>query len=90
MPRPVLSPPPSLIQQFEDKWRKWMNDLYDRVRPGPFPLTGYTVATLPPAGEHAGSDFSSLVYVSDEAGGATLAFSDGVQWRRVTDRASVS
>lgn len=30
------------------------------------------------------------VYVSDEAGGATPAFSSGGQWLRVTDRAVVS
>lgn len=32
----------------------------------------------------------ALVHVSDEAGGAVLAFSDGSNWRRVTDRAIVS
>lgn len=31
-----------------------------------------------------------LVYVRDEVGGATLAFSDGVNWRRVQDRVVVS
>lgn len=45
----------------------------------------YTVATLPSAGQ-AGE----MVFVSDEAGGAVLAFSDGAAWRRVTDRAVVS
>ena len=45
----------------------------------------FTVATLPnviPAGQ--------IIYVSDEAGGAVIAFSDGVDFRRVTDRAIVS
>lgn len=48
-------------------------------------LEVYTVATLP-------SDVSEgqVIYVSDETGGATLAFSDGTNWRRVTDRAIVS
>lgn len=32
----------------------------------------------------------SLVFVIDEAGGAVLAFCDGTNWRRVTDRAVVS
>lgn len=45
----------------------------------------YTVATLPSA-----STAAQIIYVSDEAGGATLAFSDGTNWRRVTDRAIVS
>jgi hypothetical protein len=45
----------------------------------------YTVATLPSAGE-AGQ----FVFVADETGGATMAFSDGTDWRRVQDRAVVS
>jgi hypothetical protein len=45
----------------------------------------YTVATLPSAvGEGA------VIYVSNETGGAVLAFSDGTNWRRVTDRAIVA
>jgi hypothetical protein len=45
----------------------------------------YTVATLPSA-ETAGQ----VIYVSNEAGGAVIAFADGTNWRRVTDRAIVS
>ncbi|QDP66984.1 MAG: putative tail fiber protein [Prokaryotic dsDNA virus sp.] len=48
-------------------------------------LQSYTVATLPsvsPAGQ--------MIYVTDETGGAIPAFSDGTDWRRVTDRAIVS
>lgn len=41
-----------------------------------------------PAAATAGA--GALVHVSDEAGGATLAFSDGTSWRRVADRAVVS
>jgi hypothetical protein len=44
----------------------------------------YTVATLP--GQLAGA----MIYVSDESGGATMAFSDGTNWRRMSDRAIVS
>lgn len=44
----------------------------------------YTVATLP--GHSAGG----MIYVSDESGGATMAFSDGTNWRRCQDRAVVS
>ena len=32
----------------------------------------------------------ALIYVWDDAGGAVLAFSDGTDWRRVTDRAVIS
>lgn len=31
-----------------------------------------------------------VVYCTNDVGGATLAFSDGVNWRRATDRAIVS
>lgn len=48
----------------------------------------FTVATLPPAADWGPSN--RLTYVSDESGGAVLAFSDGANWRRVTDRAVVS
>lgn len=49
-------------------------------------LTSYTVATLPSASSNA----RKLIYVSDETGGAVPAFSDGTNWRRVTDREIVS
>ena len=48
-------------------------------------LPTYTVTTLPNASTPA-----QLIYVSDESGGATVAFSDGTNWRRVQDRAIVS
>ena len=46
----------------------------------------YTVSGLPSAATYP----RGLIYVSNEAGGAVLAFSDGSNWRRVTDRAVVS
>lgn len=47
----------------------------------------YLVASLPTIG-----DFSAgaVIFVPDEAGGSVIAFSDGTNWRRVTDRAIVS
>lgn len=45
----------------------------------------FAVANLPDASIPA-----RVIYVSDETGGAVLAFSDGTNWRRVTDRAVVS
>lgn len=45
----------------------------------------YTVATLPSA-----NPAGRVIYISDEIGGAVLAFSDGTNWRRVTDRAIAS
>ena len=46
----------------------------------------YTVAGLPSAATYP----RGVVYISNEAGGATLAFSDSTNWRRVQDRAVVS
>jgi len=48
-------------------------------------LASYTVTTLP-----SPSVAGTLIYVSNESGGAVPAFSDGLAWRRVTDRAVVS
>jgi hypothetical protein len=58
---------------------------------GPVPLPSVTVAELaasPPKYRPGGEP--RLVFVSDESGGATLAFSDGAAWRRTSDRAVVS
>ena len=49
----------------------------------PFPT--FTVATVPSA-----AVAGKMIYVSDESGGAVMAFSDGTNWRRVTDRVVVS
>jgi hypothetical protein len=48
-------------------------------------LTPFAKASLPAATTRGG-----LIYVTDETGGAMPAFSDGTNWRRVTDRAIVS
>ena len=50
-------------------------------------LKSFTVAGLPTASSQGAG---ALAYVSDETGGAVLAFSDGSAWRRVTDRTVVS
>ena len=52
----------------------------------PLILPTYTVAGVPSAPTNA----RGLIYVSNETGGATVAFSDGTNWRRVQDRAIVS
>jgi microcystin-dependent protein len=53
---------------------------------GPLAVSSYTVATVPSASASEGQ----IIYVSNETGGAVLAFSDGTNWRRVTDRAIIS
>ncbi|MEI9989905.1 MAG: DUF2793 domain-containing protein [Rhizomicrobium sp.] len=52
---------------------------------GPVGVASYTVAALP-----SPAQAGQIVYVGNESGGAVLAFSDGANWRRVTDRAVVS
>lgn len=65
----------------------WLNDIdadvYGQV---PRILPSYTVATVPAAASYTGG----LIYVTDETGGAVPAFSDGTNWRRVTDRTIIS
>lgn len=48
-------------------------------------VASHVVASLP-----AATTAGRIIYVSNETGGAVLAFSDGTNWRRVTDRAVVS
>jgi hypothetical protein len=50
-------------------------------------LPSYTVGTVPAA---ATAGAGAKIYVTNEAGGAVPAFSDGTDWRRVTDRAVIS
>lgn len=50
-------------------------------------LPSFTVSSTPSA---SGAGAGAIIYVSDEAGGAVLAFSDGTDWRRSTDRAVIS
>lgn len=85
------------------EWRvnsksKYLSDLELFIKQVYENLTGineakaFTVATLPdPASydpELGGR--AAFIYVSDESGGSTLAFSDGTNWRRVQDRTIVS
>ena len=58
---------------------EYLNDIY-----GP---TGdsFTVATVPSATQPG-----QMIYVTDETGGSTIAFSDGSNWRRIQDRAIIS
>ena len=55
----------------------------------PLPFKSFVVADL--TGDYAASLWpGAMVYVSNETGGSVVAFSDGTDWRRVTDRAIVS
>lgn len=52
----------------------------------PLALQSVAFADLPDPALWAGA----LIHVTDDIGGAVPAFSDGTNWRRVTDRAVVS
>lgn len=47
-------------------------------------LPKYVKAALP------AQSVGGMIYVTDDVGGATPAFSDGTNWRRVADRAIIS
>lgn len=89
---PAIKPPPagSAISDREGVvgrfWRTWFQELAKILGNGPFPLKSYTVLTVPDAASYEGH----IIYISNEAGGKTLAFSDAVNWRRAQDRAIIS
>jgi hypothetical protein len=53
---------------------------------GPLVLASYELAEVPLAEDFPGG----LIFVTDEAGGPTVAFSDGTDWFRVQDLAVIS
>lgn len=63
-------------------------DAVDAAVPGPVPNVQYV--TFAKTSLPAASPAACAIYVSDEVGGAVVAFCDGTNWRRVTDRAIVS
>ncbi len=71
---------------FSEQWRRYWREIHETLTGTKPPRVPVVLKTALPSAEPAGQ----LVYVSNEAGGAVLAFSDGTNWRRVTDRAVVS
>ena len=53
---------------------------------GPVEFPRYAVAQVPDASAYIGH----MVYINNETGGPVMAFSDGTNWRRITDRAVIS
>jgi hypothetical protein len=72
----------AMVEKIEFQWESFFRRLGERASA----LPEFTVATLPSAPDNP----RMMIYVSDETGGAVPAFSDGTNWRRVTDRAIVS
>ena len=64
----------SAIGDFE-----FINDVFGPVG------DSFVVSSLPNAAQPG-----QMIYVSNETGGSVMAFSDGSNWRRITDRAVVS
>lgn len=82
----MLSPPPLQDKTWlSPRWHKWISDLFAALGVA-VKLPNHTVSTLPDAAKNT----YGLVIVTDEAGGCVPAFSDGTNWRRVTDRNIVS
>ena len=88
----MILPVPSLSTKYLQALSKALYNAFTRMEletvkkvEGVAQIESYTVATVPDATRHIG-----LIYVSDETGGATIAFSDGTNWRRVQDRAVIS
>jgi len=65
--------------------RRLDEELYSSLSQ-PVALARYSVADLPDATRFR----ACVIYVTDETDGAVPAFSDGADWRRVTDRTVVS
>ena len=67
-----------------------MNALVDRTGGVTFAalmLPSYAKASLPDANKY----YPALIFVTDDAGGSTPAFSDGAgNWRRTSDRNVIS
>lgn len=64
-------------------WNDWFTRIYFLLRNTlPWQLPSFSVSDLPNASSYVGH----MLYVPDATGGAVLAFSDGVNWLRSTDR----
>lgn len=67
-----------------DQFQALLESIENAINGWKFP--SYTVATVPDATINE----SMGIYVSDETGGATIAFSNGVNWLRVRDSVIIS
>lgn len=73
------------LKTLRDKLDTICKAIYNDNGHGTLQLKSYTVDQLPSA-----SPAGQFVYVTNEVGGAIPAFSDGTNWRRVSDRALVA
>ena len=73
--------PPAIVPSDFREWYRFFQECLVEANT----VKEYTVSTLPSA-----SGTRRLAFVSNETGGYVLAFSDGTNWRRCTDRAIVA
>jgi len=87
--------PPQLRENGADKYfmdvELWIKQVYENLT-GVNEAKAFTVVDLPDPASYDPDTTgrAAYVYVSDESGGSTIAFSDGTNWRRVQDRNIVS
>ena len=88
--RPADKKPLESDGRFKLEWDTFFSSLLNAVNAvsqgGLVAPKSVTVATLPNVAENAGR----MVYVTNEAGGPTIAYSNGTNWRRVYDNTIVS
>lgn len=81
----ALFPQPAMYAD----WRQWAEALIsalDANQSTLVELVAFEKANLPDASKNK----LAVIYVTDEVGGAQPAYSDGVNWRRVSNGAIVS
>lgn len=82
-------PKPQFFVNLKKNWHEWATQFVEALEKQEINQVvvhpQYQVLTLPSA-----NAVGSSIYVTDEAGGATLAVADGTAWRRVKDGAIVS
>lgn len=77
---------PAYVHRLVDDTNAEFERLRSQRRNAPVPLPSFSKANLPAASSYA----ACMIFVPDEVGGATPAFSDGANWRCVHDRTIVS
>lgn len=77
---PIQQPIMEKTGLFTQVWIKW----FDSIKRAYGNVPVYTVSTAPTG--NAGD----VAFISNESGGSVLAFYDGTNWRRCTDRNVIS
>lgn len=81
----MILPRPEMFAEWKD-WATRLVQALGQPQAAPISLPAFSKTKLPSAKEGK----FHMILVSDEVGGSIPAFSDGTNWRRVTDRAIVA